>query len=185
VTASAAPGSATASESLAWYEKLRQEYRPTRIKVLLIGESPPDAGDGARRFFYSPMLRADNLYRGVAQAVYGERHDLDLRDKPRVLGLLRADGFWLIDAVDEPVNTKLRRERRAAIQLGVPRLVERAVKLTPERGVIICHSGVYAAAAAALRATGVRVLHDQALPFPLGNWRAQFVAGVRDALRSA
>jgi hypothetical protein len=33
-----------------------------------------------------------------------------------------------------------------------------------------------------LRDAGVRVLHDQPLPFPLGNWRAEFVAGLRQAL---
>ena len=58
---------------LSWYEQLRQRYRPQRLSVLLIGESPPDPGVGARRFFYAPTLAAaDNLYRGVAAAVYGE-----------------------------------------------------------------------------------------------------------------
>jgi hypothetical protein len=28
----------------------------------------------------------------------------------------------------------------------------------------------------------VTMLHDQPLPFPLGNWRAEFVAGLRRAL---
>lgn len=59
-----------------WYEELRERYRPERICVLLVAESPPDPGDGKRRFFYSPELRADNLYRGVAQALYGERDEI-------------------------------------------------------------------------------------------------------------
>lgn len=33
-----------------------------------------------------------------------------------------------------------------------------------------------------LRTAGVRVLHDDPLPFPLGNWRAHFVAGFRRCL---
>jgi hypothetical protein len=41
---------------------------------------------------------------------------------------------------------------------------------------------VYQLASSSLRDAGVTVLHDQPLPFPLGNWRAQFVAGFRRAL---
>jgi hypothetical protein len=29
-----------------WYEELRKKYRPEKIRILLIGESPPDPGDG-------------------------------------------------------------------------------------------------------------------------------------------
>src|SRR2546422_2294554 len=45
-----------------WYEELRERYRPERLRYLLIAESPPDPGEGERRFFYSPALTIDNLY---------------------------------------------------------------------------------------------------------------------------
>jgi hypothetical protein len=64
----------------------------------------------------------------------------------------------------------------------VPQLVGRCGELAPRRGVVICHRVVYQLAAPSLRDAGVRVLHDQPLPFPLGNWRAEFVAGTRKAL---
>ena len=67
----------------AWYEQLRDQYRPARLEVLLIGESPPDPGAGERRFFYAPTLRIDNLHRGVAQGLYGNDPDVELTDKPR------------------------------------------------------------------------------------------------------
>ena len=171
------------SDSGAWYEKLRERYRPERVRYLLIAESPPDPGDGKRRFFYSPALTIDNLYRSVAQAVYGERDDIDLRDKPAVLDRLRQDGFWLIDAVEYPVNKLANSARARAIEEGVPRLIERCIELAPECGVIVCHSKVYEATARALQDAGVAILHDEALPFPLGNWRARFVEGFRRALR--
>ncbi len=41
-------------------ERLRAAYRPKRVEVLLIGESPPDPSDGELRFFYAPGLRVDN-----------------------------------------------------------------------------------------------------------------------------
>src|SRR5207247_10197132 len=48
-------------------ERLRDRHRPRRLRYLLVAESPPDASAGARRFFYSPTLTIDNLYRGVAE----------------------------------------------------------------------------------------------------------------------
>ena len=166
----------------AWYEQLREQYRPDRLEVLFIGESTPDPAAGERRFFYAPTLRIDNLYRGVAQGLYGLDPDTDLTDKPAVLRRLQADGFWLIDAFDQPVNYLPPGPRRAAISAAVPQLVARCRALAPRRGVIICHRVVYQLAVPSLREARVRVLHDQPLPFPLGNWRAEFIAGLRQAL---
>jgi hypothetical protein len=79
----------------AWYEELRARYRPEHLRVLLIGESPPDPGAGERRFFYASTLsRYDNLYRGVAEALYGEEGHLDVTAKVQTLMPLRDDGFW-------------------------------------------------------------------------------------------
>lgn len=175
----------SASDAADWYEDLRERYRPERLRVLLVAESPPDPGGGERRFFYSPELRADNLYRGVAQALYGEHDEIDILDKPAVLDRIKADGFWLIDAVDEPINKLGSTARARAIAAGVPRLAERCVELAPELGVIICHGKVYAEAAQPLREAGVVLLHDEPLPFPLGNWRAAFIRGFRQAVDHA
>lgn len=171
--------------SLAWYDELREQYRPERVRVLLIGESPPDPGTGERRFFYAPTLRHDNLYRGVAEAFYGAERGFDVRDKPEVLRRLQFDGVWLIDAVAYPVNMLGSAARRRAIAVAAPSLAKRAVELAPETGVLVCHGGVFAAAHPAIRSAGVRLLHDTPLPFPLGNWRSEFVAGARAALSAA
>jgi hypothetical protein len=171
--------------SVAWYEKLREQYRPLHVHVLLIAESPPDPGSGDSRFFYSSALTIDNLYRGVAEAVYGERENANLLDKPAILEQLTEDGFWLIDATEHPINKATSAVRRKQIAAAVPRLVERCLEIAPEVGVIICHTKVYAAVALPLRQAGVTVLHDGPIPFPLGNWRAQFVSGFRRALLSA
>ncbi len=168
--------------SRSWYDELRSAYRPEHLRVLLIGESPPDPGIGARRFFYAPKLSIDNLYRGVAQAVYGREPGFDVRAKPEILRRLQQDGFWLIDAVEQPVNKVSAPLRRESIAQAVPGLVDRCLELAPERGVVICHGLVYRLAAPELRARGVTILHREALPFPLGNWRSEFVTGMRQAL---
>lgn len=166
------------------YARLREFYRPSDIRVLFIGESPPEFDPYEEmRFFYSPnFTRHDNLYRGIAQAVYGSEPEIDLRDKPAVLKRLKRDGYWLIDAIEEPVNTLTPAERRQKLKEAVPDLVHRSRELKPWTGVVICHREVFRLASKSLAEAGVRVLHAKPLPFPVGNWRAAFVVGVRAAL---
>lgn len=149
----------------------------------MIAESPPDPGAGDRRFFFGPVLsQYDNLYRGVATAVYGLDAGFDVTRKTHLLERLKTDGYWLIDAVQEPINRSGGKARRRAIKDGVKALVQRCQKLAPAVGIIICHSVVFDEVGAPLRAAQLTVLHDEPLPFPLGNWRAQFVEGFRRAI---
>jgi len=126
-----------------WYEALRNEYRPRRVNILLVGESSPDPGSGDRRFFYCPVLSAhDNLYRGVAEAFYGGDAAFDVRDKAAVLSRLRDDGIWLVDAVAQPINNRTTAARRAAVRAGLGDLIETCRALEVERGVIVSHGPV-------------------------------------------
>jgi hypothetical protein len=100
------------------------------------------------------VLLAHLALRGIDQpaSCRGTSHpEVDLADKPAVLRRLQADGFWLIDAVDQPINHLPPGLRRAAITTGVPQLVTRCRALAPRRGVIICHRVVYQLAAPRLR----------------------------------
>ena len=56
------------------------------------------------------------------------------------------DGFWLIDAVEHPINKESRSTRKRAVEEATDRLVQRCMKLAPKVGVIICHGLVYEAA---------------------------------------
>ncbi len=137
-------------------------------------------------FFYADHLGADNLFRGVAEAVLGlDRHTLRREPKPRVLSALQERGLWLIDAVEEPVNQLPMPERRRRVREGVDALVSRCVTEAPRRGVVVCHGLVYRYAATPLREAGVNLLHDEPLPFPSRGHRPRFVAGLRHALERA
>lgn len=172
-----------------WYDELREANRPHPIRVLLIGESAPDPGARDRRFFYAPALhKHDNLFRGVVQAFYecspGEAGD----PKKPWLDRLKADGVFLIDLVPYPVNnlspnkSEAERLRRKARRDHASVCIEQALDLKPQ-GIIICHVGVYNAVADAMRAAGLPLLHDKAIPFPLYGGRKQFPKDVRAALR--
>lgn len=168
------------------YEELRSRYRPDPLEVLLIGESPPAPSGEAVPFFYADHLGADNLFRGVAEAVLGlDRQTLRREPKARVLSAFQEHGLWLIDTVDEPVNQLPMPERREAVRGGVEQLVSRCVAEAPREGVIVCHGLVYRYAADPLKEAGLTLLHDEPLPFPSMGHRSNFVGGFREALKRA
>jgi hypothetical protein len=166
-----------------WYAALRRRWQPEKVRLLLIAESAPDSSSTKRRFFYATELSPwDNLFRGVVSALYGP---IPPRTKSKAdwLDRLRADGVFLIDLVPYPVNRLGPKERRDALTRHVPALVRAAADLTPQ-GIMICHTPTFKAANAQLRDASLTVLHDEPLPFPLGNMRARFVSGAQKALRT-
>jgi hypothetical protein len=166
-----------------WYEDLRAQWKPDVVRLLLVGESAPDPAAQERRFFYAPTLdRRDNLFRGVVAALYEPiPRGSTGRPKRPWLERLRTDGVYLVDLVPFPVDKLTAGERRRARRHHVPALVRQAQTLLPD-GVIVCHGPTFTEVASALRAAGLPLLHDEPLPFPLGNTRARFVIGVRAAL---
>jgi hypothetical protein len=167
-----------------WYSDLRETWKPAAVRLLLIGESPPDDGGDPtrRRFFYAePVAQADNLFRSVVDALYGSGKLTKGDLKAPWLERLRDDGVFLIDLAARPVNALSNGARQRARRDGVGACIERAAQLAPE-GIIICHTPSYNVLAAPLRAAGLPLLHDEPIPFPLGNTRARFIEKVRDAV---
>lgn len=170
------------TEEDAWYLEYRERWRPSRVRLLLIGESAPDPRASDRRFFYAPEVsRADNLFRGVTAALYPDVSLASGQPKSPVHERLLRDGVFLIDLVPHPVNALASKARRAALLENVAGCLDVVAELEPE-GVIVCHGPTFAALAPGMRRRGLPLLHERALPFPLGNWRADFIHGVRAAL---
>lgn len=180
---------ATADTEDAWCQRLRRQWRPERVKLLLVGESAPDAGAGTgtaagavqRRFFYAPTVnRADNLFRGVVLALYGEKVSAG-DDRAPLLRRLLNDGVWLVDLVPFPVNHLSPSARSRALLKHAPARTQQILDIAPD-GIIICHVPTFRALAPALVEAGATLLHREPIPFPLGNFRAQFAAAVREAI---
>jgi hypothetical protein len=164
------------------YDDLRARHRPERVRLLLVGESAPDPGAAELRFFYAPVLhKADNLFRGVVQALFdaspGRAGDLKAPWHAR----LTAKGIYLIDLVPFPVNKLSGRERSQARRAHVDDCVAEARAVEP-RGIVVCHKPTFKVLSEPMRAAGLPLLHQEGIPFPLGNQRAAFVAGFRAAL---
>ena len=89
-------------------ESLRRRFRPDRVRVLFIGESPPASG----RFFY----RGDSaLYRAMREAF--ETIDASIAGKD-FLAEFRNSGCYLIDLCPDPVDRLDRKMRRATCVAG-------------------------------------------------------------------
>ena len=164
------------------YKLLREGYRPSHVRLLLIGESAPAPGAGDLRFFYGPTLdRRDNLFRGVVAALFDESPGHAGDAKAPWLARLQAEGVYLIDLVPFPVDKRSPSDRAQARRDHVGPCVTQARELAPD-GIVVCHGPTFDVLAAPLRAAGMPLLHQDHIPFPLGNHRAAFVTKVRAAL---
>ena len=98
---------------MTWSDALREQNRRNEIRVLFVGDSPPDPGDSERRFFYSPTLfPADNLFRRLMRVVIRRGSHRTQGVEPQWLERFEEDGFWLVDLTDKPVNHLSDSDRR-------------------------------------------------------------------------
>lgn len=74
-------------------------------------------------------------------------------------------------------------KRRRRVGDGVDALVSRCVAAAPRKGVVICHGLVYRCAAQPLSEAGLKLLHDEPLPFPSMGNRPKFVASLPSRVR--
>jgi hypothetical protein len=111
-------------------ERLRKCYRPDRVQILFVGESPPASG----RFFY----HADSgLYRAV--------RDTFLTAFPRLqetefLDSFSSLGCYLVDLCGEPVDKMTPRDRQRTCRAGESRLARTIRALRPKVIVTIVRS---------------------------------------------
>jgi hypothetical protein len=155
-------------------ERLRRAYRPARVRLLFIGESPPASG----RFFY----RGDSgLYRAMRDAFRTVDPSIPEED---FLRAFQAWGCYLVDLCREPVDRLDVQSRRAACKAGEASLVRAMVRLRPDGIATLVRSIEGNVARAALRAHWQGpVLH---LPYP-GRWyrnRDVFIKMVCPALEA-
>lgn len=157
------------------YDKVREKYRPSHIKILLIAESPPPAPDiqSSRQFYYTDRIRHDDrLFVNTVRALYPETIDVKEADlesqKQQWLHRFQNDGFYMIEALQESqVHEVTKKQRQARISESLPQLIDRVKQLaTPDTGLILIKSNVYEQAAEPLKAAGFTVLNTELVDYP-------------------
>ena len=157
------------------YETLRQSFKPTKIKVLLIAESPPPSAEigGSRHFYRSDIIRrGDRLFVNTVKAIYPEAAVLSEQQiesqKVEWLHRLQTDGFYMIEALEVSQHHEVTKgERQEKIKKALPRLIERVAELaTVDTKIILIKSNVFEVAAVPLKAAGFTVLNQGLVDYP-------------------
>jgi hypothetical protein len=142
-------------------ERLRNRFRPARVRVLFVGESPPAAGS----FFYA----ADSeLYRATRDAF--EAALPEFRNADSFLNAFAESGCYLVDLALDPVNQLTNRndgswKRRAQARArGEARLAATLADLQPAI-VIVVLKGIVANVTRAADRAGIAT-ESYALTYP-------------------
>jgi len=155
------------------YATARNKYRPTKVNVLLVAESPPSSGG---YFYAEKAIGKDHLFRETMKALKLWPVDRPMRkgcDKRPMLEHFRSLGFFLIDTCELPVDKMPPRLRRLSTIQGASTLPNRVKELNPGR-ILIVKKTVFNPARRALSIAGFedRILNKRSLPFPShGNQR--------------
>jgi len=137
-------------------EPLRASYRPTKIKVLFVGESAPVGG----AFFYKLTGQVHGQFRQALAPHIG--------DSPSFVYAFKQAGFYLDDLVLEPVNWLSRSERLAIHAASIASLAKRLGDYEALL-VVAFMKGITAPVKAAIAASGTPCQFE-GVPFP-GNGR--------------
>jgi hypothetical protein len=149
------------------FEKARRNYRPSKIRLLIIAESPPSSGG----FFYFPKtIGRDHLFRETMKTLGLWPQNAPMRkgvEKKPMLQRFQSMGFYLLDSSKHPVDKMPNRARREAIQDQLPRLVGDVRRADPAN-IVIVKSSIFGPVKSALEGAGFgsRVLNNRPIPFP-------------------
>ena len=145
-------------------------YRPNRLKVLWVLESPPKSDPP--RYFYRPELtKNDGLYREVLK----NRGITPTNPKTKGLEQFQKLGHFLIDIAKCPVDKKNSPLREKMI-VNCSDIFEREVRALKPEGILIVKSDVYKPTVKNLEEIGFAdmILNKEKIPFPGSGHQSEF-----------
>jgi len=155
------------------FSRARRKYRPRKVRLLLIAESPPSSGG----FFYFPRtIGKDHLFRETMKALDLWPKNEPMRkgvDKRSMLRRFQSMGLYLLDTCEFPVDKLQPKQRRGAVRRQIPRLVNDVIEADPLH-IFVVKSSIFDPVIIALRESGFRsrTLNAGPVPFPShGNQR--------------
>jgi hypothetical protein len=163
------------------YAKARNRYRPRQIRMVFIGEGPPDNPD--RYFYFADVKKHDSLFLEVMGVLYPEQKKQYLasrRDtllKEELLERFQEDGYWFISLSEVPCSLI-----DESLENFLPSLLERLKnQIDKSIPIILIKANVYDICYAPLVANGYHVYNDR-IPYPgsgqQGIFRKKFRRGI-------
>lgn len=106
------------------FEKKRNDFKPSKTKILFVGESRPSSGT----FFYD---KNSKLYRYTKEAFENVRIDFSLAK-------FKEMGCWLYDVCKEPIShIKSKSVKRKIIEKYIPDLISVIKDLSPKYIIVV------------------------------------------------
>jgi predicted ATPase len=168
-------------------ERARLKYKPDRIKYLLIAEAAPDNIE--RFFYYEDVFKYDDLFLGVAKALYPtlkDKHLLSRKKKDNsikkiILEKLKEDGFYLLDLSELPMSLT-----KESLPAQVPALIKKINNITDKNTIIILiKATVYDASFHLLTKAGFEKVINKKIDFPGTGGQKKFQIKFKEALKMA
>jgi len=153
------------------YEKFWKPYLPEQIDILFVAESPPHIKKPPIRYFYNrDCTKGDSLFRNLIEVLFPGEYD---RNKSEMLEKFKVNNYFLIDAVEYPINhIKSKRQRNKAVEENVDDLMNRIKRLPQPKGIVLIKKNVYEILYQRLENEGFNVLNKEFVNFPShGNQR--------------
>ncbi len=160
--------------NLSIYRNQAEKYMPEKIKVLFIAESPPAPDkNGRRSYIYFDTAKQEILLTTLTTAVFGDGNCFTKDDiKSDFLNKLKDEGYFLIDAVEYPINKiggknkePIIREESENLLVRLNELKQRN-KIDPSTKIILIKVSVFNALHGLLKDHGYNVLNDNKKEFP-------------------
>lgn len=157
------------------YPALREQFKPTPIRLLLIAESPPPAAavQSSRHFYrYDRIRRDDRLFVNTIKALYPELENeaeaILEADKQLLLQRFQRDGGYMIEALDDSQpHEATKKQRQGKIQQNLPSLIAYVSRLaSPDTKIILIKSNVFEIAAQPLQDAGFTILNTELVDYP-------------------
>lgn len=151
------------------FEIARERYRPDKVRVAVVAESPPREGSG-RFFYFEDVDVGDSLFLELMKALYADAQGdpkAIRRRKAEYLERFRDDGFYLIDASQKPIAGESRAVKTRFIRAGLDQLQRDLAEIQHEGlKVVLISSLVYEICCEPLRRAGFNVVNAEMIDFP-------------------
>jgi hypothetical protein len=184
--------------SKAAFARATIRYKPATIRVLFIAEAPP-AFRFKRLFYFEHLRDGDTLFLEMMKTLYGSAVGFTengflsgssaegIRSrKSELLARFMREGYFLIDASEEPMPDRASSSQKLALlRASVPLLIVRLKQFTVDKNTpIVLIGGVtYSACAQPLMNLGFNVINEAMIDHPARGGQLRFRQKLRCTLQ--
>lgn len=171
-------------------QSARLKYKPDEIKILFVAEAPPENLE--RFFYYENVKEKDALFINLVRLLYPETRNEnggsveEIRNhKKDILERFKKDGYYLIDALPEPISLKLKSPERIKLIKARQQETYDEIKqlIGSETKIILLKATVYDGLLDFFLEEGLPVVNDSVkVPFPNMGHSARFATHLHKIL---